>query len=62
MGRLTKEQRRLRDAFKGGAESEFCEALCRMGKAAGKASTGLQNMIAAVNAIRKLAFRRIDDA
>lgn len=34
MGRLTKEQRRLRDAFKGGAESEFCKAMRRMEVAA----------------------------
>ena len=34
MGRLTKQQRALRDAFKGGAESKFCKAMRRMEKAA----------------------------
>lgn len=59
MGRLTKEQRRLRDAFKGGAESQFCKAMRWVGKAA---ETMCKRMRAQVAAAREVRFRETGDA
>ncbi len=54
MGRLTKEQRALRDAFKGGAESEFCKAMRRVEKAAERCSEKMQRQVVAM---RRLASK-----
>lgn len=58
MGRLTKEQRRLRDAVKGGPESEFCKAMYRMTTAAETTCKRMRKVVAAANALAHGRRRR----
>lgn len=61
MSRLTKEQRALRDAMKDG-DATFLAALRRVTKAANKLCVDWRKVAAAVDATRKVAFRKVDDA
>ena len=60
MGRLTKEQRALRDAMKPG-ERSFIEALRRVAKAAEKMCVDFRKVAAAADALQKLRFRKVDN-